>query len=228
MNFTLLKISLFVVSSNIYFFVYHAYLFHFNDLISVMLTKRWLYLLCFDYCYYYYYYYYHYYYCYYYYYYYYYFYQHRGHPRRENRPCLKPCLLFCVPLDNDHPWKCNIIEWNAFTALVSRLSFCSYDYSFTSAVFQAFAKAYLCLLVSALAKIALNSMVIKFLGILKKYVSENKIYFCSRKKNNTSLNKKLNFLFDKIFILDFITQIIYYIIHRCKWNIETMLIFPYA
>ena len=50
-------------------------------------------------------------------------------------------------------------------------------------------------------------MVIKFLGILKKYVSENKIYFCSRKKNNISLNKKLNFVFDKMFILDFITQI---------------------
>ena len=53
--------------------------------------------------------------------------------------------------------------------------------SFTSAAFEAFAEAYLCFLVSALAK---NAEVIKFLEILKKYVSENKVYFCSRKKSN--------------------------------------------
>ena len=40
-----------------------------------------------------------------------------------------------------------------------------------------------------------NAEVIKFLGILKKYVSENKIYFCSRKKSNVSLNKKVVFVF---------------------------------
>ena len=89
-----------------------------------------------------------------------------------------------------------------------------------------------------------NAEVIKFLGILKKYFSENKIYFCSRKKSNVSLNKKVIFVFHTIFKLDFITQIIYCIIHRClcshfilfcslisvskKWNIETMLIFPYS
>ena len=54
-----------------------------------------------------------------------------------------------------------------------------------------------------------NAEVIKFLGILKKYVSENKIYFCSRKKSNVSLNKKVIFVFHTIFKLDFITQIIY-------------------
>ena len=54
--------------------------------------------------------------------------------------------------------------------------------------------------------------VIKFLGISqKKYVSENKIYFCSRKKSNVSLNKKVIFVFHTIFKLDFITQIIYWI-----------------
>ena len=79
---------------------------------------------------------------------------------------------------------------------------------------------------------------------LKKYVSKNKIYFCSRKNSNVSLNKKVIFVFHTIFKLDFITQIIYCIIHRClcshfilfcslisvskKWNIETMLIFPYS
>ena len=113
--------------------------------------------------------------------------------------------------------------------------------SFTSAAFEAFAEAYLCFLVSASAK--KNAEVIKFLGILKKYVSENKIYFCSRKKINVLLNKKVIFIFHTIFNLDFVMQIIYCIIHRClyslfllfcslisvskKWNIETMLILPY-
>ena len=94
-------------------------------------------------------------------------------------------------------------------------------------------------LVSASAK--KNAEVIKFLGILKKYVSENKIQFSSKKKSNVSLNKKVIFVFHTIFKLDFITQIIYCIIHRrlcshfilfCslisvskKWNIETMLTF---
>ena len=89
-----------------------------------------------------------------------------------------------------------------------------------------------------------NAEVIKFLGILKKYVSKNKIYFCSRKKSNVSLNKKVIFVFHTIFKLDFIMQIIYCIIHRClcshftffcsllsvskKRSIETMLTFPYS
>ena len=90
-----------------------------------------------------------------------------------------------------------------------------------------------------------NAEVIKFLGILKKCVPENKKCFCSRKKSNVSLNKKVIFVFHIIFKLDFITQIIYCTIHRCtcvlisyiccslisvfkKWNIETMLIFPYS
>ena len=105
--------------------------------------------------------------------------------------------------------------------------------SFTSAAFEAFAEAYLCFLVSASAK--KNAEVMKFLGILKKYVSENKIFF---------VNKKVIFVFHTIFKLDFIMQIIYCIIHRClcshftffcsllsvskKWSIETMLTFPYS
>ena len=40
-----------------------------------------------------------------------------------------------------------------------------------------------------------NAQVTKFLGILKKYLSQNKIYFCSRKKSNFSLNKKVVFVF---------------------------------
>ena len=84
--------------------------------------------------------------------------------------------------------------------------------------------------------------VIKFLEILKRYVSENKIYFCSRKKSNILLNKKVIFVFHTILKFEFITQIICCIIHRClcsrfisrfisvykKWNIETMLTFPYS
>ena len=65
--------------------------------------------------------------------------------------------------------------------------------SFTSAAFEAFAEAYLCFLVSASAK--KNAEVIRFLGILKKYVSKNKIYFCSRKKSKISLNEKVVFVF---------------------------------
>ena len=85
--------------------------------------------------------------------------------------------------------------------------------SFTSASFEGFIEAYLCFLVSVSAKKKKNAEVIKFLGILKKYFSENKIYFCSRKKSNVSLNKKAIFVFHTIFKLDFITQIIYCIIH---------------
>ena len=86
-----------------------------------------------------------------------------------------------------------------------------------------------------------NAEVIKILGILNKYVSENKICFCSSKKSNVSLNKKVICVFRTIFKLDFITQIIYCITHRCshfiffcslisvskKWDIEAMLTFPY-
>ena len=96
---------------------------------------------------------------------------------------------------------------------------------FTSAAFEAFAEAYLCFIVSASAK--KNAEVIKFLGILKKYVSKNKTYFCSRKKSNVSLNKKVIFVFHTIFKLDFITQIIYCIIHRCLCSHFILFLFSY-
>ena len=51
---------------------------------------------------------------------------------------------------------------------------------FTSVGSEAFAEAYLCFLVSASAK--KNAEVIKFLGILKKYVSENKFLFKKEKQ----------------------------------------------
>ena len=60
-----------------------------------------------------------------------------------------------------------------------------------------------------------NAEAIKFLGLLKKYVSKNKIYFCLKKKSHVSPNKKVIFFFQPIFKLDFIMQIIYCTIHRC-------------
>ena len=72
-----------------------------------------------------------------------------------------------------------------------------------------------------------NAEVIKFLGILKQCVSENKICFCSRKKNNVSLNKKVAFVFETIFKLDFVTQIIYCIIHRCLCSHFILFLFFY-
>ena len=96
--------------------------------------------------------------------------------------------------------------------------------SFTSATFEAFAEAYLCFLVPALAK---NAEVIKFLGILKNYVTENEIYFCSRKKSNVSLNKKVLFVFHTIFKHDFIMQIIYCIIRWCICSHFILFLFSY-
>ena len=57
--------------------------------------------------------------------------------------------------------------------------------SFTSAAFKAFAEAYLCFLVSASEKKThkkKHAEAIKFLGILKKYISKNKI-FLFKKEN---------------------------------------------
>ena len=60
-----------------------------------------------------------------------------------------------------------------------------------------------------------NAEVIKFWGMLKKYVSKNKInLFFLRKKSIFLLNKKVIFVFDTIFKLDSITQIIYSITQR--------------
>ena len=52
-------------------------------------------------------------------------------------------------------------------------------------------------LVSASAK--KKAKAIKFLGILKKYVSKNEIYFCLKKNSNVSHNKKVVFVFHTIF-----------------------------
>ena len=89
--------------------------------------------------------------------------------------------------------------------------------SFTSAVFKAFAEAYLCFLVSALSKKMLR-YITKF---LKTNVSENKIYFCSRKKSSEVI-----FVFQTIFKLDFITQIIYCISQRCLCS-HSIIFFSY-
>ena len=67
-----------------------------------------------------------------------------------------------------------------------------------------------------------NAEAIKFLGNLKKYVSKNEICFFrkgKKKKSNVSLNKKVTFVFHTILKLDFKTQIIYCIIHRCLYSL---------
>ena len=80
-----------------------------------------------------------------------------------------------------------------------------------SANAEAFAEAYLFFSICLNKK---NVKAIKFLGMLKKYVSKNKIYFClKKKKRNNQLNKKVIFVFHTIFKLDFTMQIIYSIIH---------------
>ena len=61
--------------------------------------------------------------------------------------------------------------------------------SFTSTAFEAFTEAYIWFLVSASEK---NVKGIKFLEILKKYGSKNKIYFCLKKKSNVLLNKNID------------------------------------
>ena len=65
------------------------------------------------------------------------------------------------------------------------------------------------------------------MGIFKKYVSKNKIYFCLKKRTNASPNKKVTFVFHTIFKLDFIIQIIYFIIHRCLYSIFILFLFFY-
>ena len=72
-----------------------------------------------------------------------------------------------------------------------------------------------------------NAETIKFLGILKKYVSKKKIYFCLKKKSNVWLNQKIIFVFQTIFRLDFITQIIYCIVRRCFYSLFLLFLFSY-
>ena len=71
-----------------------------------------------------------------------------------------------------------------------------------------------------------NVEVIKFLGIVTKCAAKNKIYFCLKKKAMFRLIKKL-FVFHTIFKLDFITQIIYCIIHRCLYSLFILFLFSY-
>ena len=72
-----------------------------------------------------------------------------------------------------------------------------------------------------------NAKAIEFLGILKKYFSKNKKYFCLKKKINVLLNKKVIFVFHTIFKLDFMTQIIFYTVHRCLYSLFILLLFSY-
>ena len=104
-----------------------------------------------------------------------------------------------------------------FNDLVSKFYQCSVRNSpRQSANDEAFAETYLCFLLSASVK--KNTEAIKFLGIFKNYVFKNKIYFCLKKTMFPSI-KKLFFVFHTIFKLDFVTQIISCIIHRCLFSL---------
>ena len=114
------------------------------------------------------------------------------------------CLAMFITYERQH----TIITWS-FLMIQSA--------SFPSAIFEAFAEVNLCYLVSASAR--KDAEAIGFLGILRKHVYKNKIYFCLKKKSNVLLYKIIIFVFHKIFKLDFVTQIIYCIIRRCQYSL---------
>ena len=76
-----------------------------------------------------------------------------------------------------------------------------------------------------------NADAIKFLGILKKYVSKNKIFFCLKKNSNflditiNDLRYEIKFESHTISKLDFITPIIYRNIHRCLYSLFILFLF---
>ena len=86
--------------------------------------------------------------------------------------------------------------------------------SFSSAAFGAFAESYLCFLVYML------------LRNLKKMSGRKKYFFFGRRKAMFFFIKKL-FVFQTFFKLDFVTQIIYCIIHRCLYSLFILFLFSY-
>ena len=72
-----------------------------------------------------------------------------------------------------------------------------------------------------------NAEPIKFLGILKKYISKNKIHFCLKKKSNVSLNKKVILVFHTIFKLDFITHHLLYYPQMSVFSFHNFFVFLY-
>ena len=94
---------------------------------------------------------------------------------------------------------------------------------------EAFTKASLCFLVSASA-IRIKFEAIKFLGILKKYVYKNKIYFCLKKEKQCFfyiifIKIPIIFIFHAIIKLIFIAQINYCIIYRCLYSLFILFLF---
>ena len=95
--------------------------------------------------------------------------------------------------------------------------------SFSSAVFGAFAELYLCFLVSASAKKYQGNYNLRN---LKKMSGRIKFFFFGKRKSMFCFLKKL-FAFQTFFKLDFITQIIYCIIHRCLYSLFILFLFSY-
>ena len=90
-----------------------------------------------------------------------------------------------------------------------------------------------------------NAKAIKFLGIFNKLPPKNKVYFCLKKKNKVSLNRKVIFLilnnfqtcfhnadhilyYPQMSVFFFHTFLFYIILVSKKWNIETILTLPYS
>ena len=104
-------------------------------------------------------------------------------------------------------WSCLSHLQKNIVQLITRSFLMIQSVSFTSAAFGGFCQG-----ISMFFSICVNrknAEVIKFFGILKKYVSENKIYFCSRKESNVLLIKKFIFVFHTIFKLDFIMLLLF-------------------
>ena len=134
------------------------------------------------------------------------------------RCCLKHiCIIILESLCYIYYVCVHVQTWSIYVVFMWYILHFHYDQhsKFTSAVgrCQGFCRG-----ISMFFSICLgnqNAEAIKFLEILKRYTSKNKIYFCLQKKRNVPLNKKLNFVFHTIFKLDFIMQIIYCVIHKC-------------
>ena len=103
-------------------------------------------------------------------------------------------------------WPCLNHLQKKITQLISCKSLMIQSVSFTSAIFETFARAYLCVICLSKKK---NAEVIQFLRIFKKICLREKNIFLFKKKSIFLLNKIVIFVFYTIFKLDFITQIIY-------------------
>ena len=123
-----------------------------------------------------------------------------------------------------HVWSCSNHLQKNITQLITWLFLVIQSVNFTSAAFEAFAEICLCFLVSASKK---NAEVIKFLGISQISLSPRIKFFSVQERKAMLRLIKKSLFFHTIFKLDFITQIIYCIIHRCLRSHFILFLFSY-